>query len=49
MLGSAGGTNILDLMKGGLEIMDYNFSIHQGIDDKGKATTRTVAGSIYVS
>lgn len=49
MLGSAGGTNILDLMKGGLEIMDYNFSIYQGIDDKGKATTRTAAGSINLT
>ncbi len=49
MLGSSGGSNILDLLKGGLEILDCNFSFQQGIDHKGKATTRTVAGSINVT
>lgn len=46
MLGSAGGSNILDLMKGGLEILDCNFSFQQGIDNKGKATTDVHGGII---
>jgi len=49
MLGSSGGTNILDLIKGGIEILDYSFSIQQGIDNKGKATTKTCAGSINLT
>ena len=46
ILGSAEGSNILDLMKGGFEIMDCSFSFNQGIDNKGKASTDVRGGII---
>lgn len=45
--GSAG--DILSLVKGGYEILDCNFSFQQGVDQKGKATTRVVGGILNVT
>ena len=44
-----GAADILSLAKGGYEILDCNFSFEQGVDDRGKATTRVHGGTIYVS
>jgi hypothetical protein len=41
-----GAADIVSLVKGGLEILNYDFVFQQGIDPKGKATTRVYGGSI---
>jgi len=48
MLGG-GAADILSLIKGGYEIKECRFSFEQGIDNKGKATTRVYAGTIYIT
>ncbi|HCO66305.1 MAG TPA: type VI secretion system needle protein Hcp [Dysgonomonas sp.] len=40
--------DILSLVKGGLEILDCNFSFQQGIDQRGKATTKVYGGNIEI-
>jgi hypothetical protein len=49
MLGGADAVNIMSLIQGGYEISRFAFSFEQGIDRKGKATTRVYAGSMNVS
>ena len=49
LLDSESGANILSLIKGGYEISDFNFSFQQGIDDKGKATTKVHGGVINIT
>lgn len=44
-----GAADIVSLIKGGLEISNCNFSFQQGIDDRGKATTRVHGGTINIS
>lgn len=41
-----GAADIVSLVKGGLEILTYDFVFQQGIDQKGKATTKVYGGSI---
>ncbi len=48
MLGD-GAADILSLIKGGYEILDCHFSFEQGIDERGKATTRVHGGTIQVT
>ena len=43
-----GAADILSLIGGGYEILDCNFDFRQGVDRKGKATTRVYSGTIYV-
>lgn len=45
VLGGGAG-DILSLVKGGFEISDYKFAFQQGIDQKGKATTKVYGGSV---
>lgn len=40
--------DISSLINGGLEILDCDFSFHQGIDNRGKASTKTKGGVINV-
>jgi hypothetical protein len=44
-----GGADIMSLIKGGLEVSRFSFSFEQGIDDKGKATTRVFAGALSIT
>jgi len=44
-----GAADIISLIKGGLEISEFNFSFQQGIDTRGKATTRVFGGVITMS
>lgn len=44
-----GAADILSLIKGGYEILNCNFSFEQGVDDKGKATTKVYGGSISIT
>lgn len=44
-----GAADIVSLVKGGLEILDCNFSFRQGVDQKGKATTKVHGGVISVT
>lgn len=41
--------DIVSLTKGGLELADCNYGFSQGIDDRGKATTRVHGGTIRVT
>jgi len=49
MLGAQGAADIVSLIKGGIEISNCNFSFQQGIDDKGKATTRVFGGTLRLT
>ena len=44
-----GAADILSLVKGGLEILSYNFAFRQGFDQRGKATTKVYAGTINLT
>jgi hypothetical protein len=48
MLGGNSPADIKSLTEGGYEVLDCNFDFHQGIDRKGKATTRVYSGTIQV-
>ncbi|MDR3340653.1 MAG: type VI secretion system needle protein Hcp [Candidatus Symbiothrix sp.] len=44
-----GAADITSLIKGGHEISHCNFSFEQGIDYKGKITSRVYGGTLYVT
>jgi len=44
-----GAADIVSLISGGYEIFDCNYSIEQGIDDRGKATTRVHGGTFDIT
>ena len=44
-----GAADIVSLTQGGYEIMDCSFAFDQGIDERGKATTRVHGGIIQVT
>lgn len=48
LIGSGGAADIISLMKGGHEIYHCDFSFQQGVDVKGKATTRVYAGMLNI-
>ncbi len=41
--------DIVSLVKGGLEILSYNFAFKQGFDQRGKASTRVNGGVIGIT
>ena len=49
MIGDTSAADIINLVKGGPEVIDCNFSFHQDVDDKGKATTRTQSGTLNIT
>ncbi len=49
MIGDTGAADIISLIKGGPEVIDCNFSFHQDVDDKGKATTKVQSGTLNVT
>lgn len=49
ILGADSPADILSLLKGGLEVSDFSFSFQQGVDDRGKVTTRVYAGTISLT
>jgi len=49
LLIGGGAADIMSLIGGGYEILDCNFSFDQGIDERGKATTRVHGGTIQVT
>ena len=49
MLGGGGASSIMSLIKGGYEILDCNYSFNQGVDDKGRVSTRVYGGVISVA
>ena len=48
VIGGDSPADILSLINGGYEISDCRFSFEQGLDDKGKATTRVYFGIINI-
>jgi len=44
-----GAADIVSLVKGGLEISNCTFSFQQGIDNKGKATTKVFGGAMTIT
>lgn len=40
-------SDLMSLMKGGYELLESEFYFEQGIDDKGKVSTRTFGGTIF--
>jgi hypothetical protein len=49
MLGSPGAADILSLIKGGSEVSSFGYAFQQGIDSKGRATTRVYSGTLHVT
>lgn len=49
MLGSGGAADILSLIKGGYEVIDCEYSFNQGVNDKGKATTKVHGGTMKIT
>ncbi len=49
LLGSHNAADIISLIKSGYEILECHFGFNQGIDAKGKATTRVHSGTITVT
>jgi hypothetical protein len=49
VLGGGGPADIVSLIKGGYEILDCVYSLEQGIDERGKATTRVYGGSFDIT
>jgi hypothetical protein len=49
ILGNNSPADIKSLTKGGYEIAHYNFSFQQGVDAKGKATTKVYGGKIHIT
>ena len=49
MLGSLDSADIISLTKGGYEVSSFGFAFQQGIDPKGKATTRVYSGTLHVT
>jgi len=43
-----GAADIISLIKGGYEISKCNFSFQQGVDQKGRASTRVYGGTINI-
>jgi hypothetical protein len=41
--------DLMSLIKGGYEMANCQFSFQQGIDDKGKATTKVFGGAIHLT
>ncbi len=41
--------DIVSLIKGGYEILDCNMSFQQGVDERGKPTTRVHSGTINIT
>lgn len=48
LLGSDAG-DLLSLIQNGYEIANYSFSFEQGLDDKGKISTRVFGGAIHLT
>lgn len=48
MLGG-GAADIKSLIKEGYEVLDCNFSFNQGVDEKGKATTKVYGGILNIT
>ncbi|MDR2915096.1 MAG: type VI secretion system needle protein Hcp [Tannerella sp.] len=49
MLGGDGAADILSLIKGGYEVADCEYSFNQGVNEKGKATTKVHGGTMTVT
>ena len=47
VLGS-GAADIISLIKGGYEISKCNFAFQQGVDEKGRVSTRVYSGTINI-
>jgi len=48
ILGGDSAADIKSLIKGGYEISKCNFTFQQGIDDKGRVSTRVYGGTIHI-
>jgi hypothetical protein len=44
-----GSADFMSLIKGGYEILDCHFAFEQGVDERGKATTRVRGGTINIT
>jgi len=44
-----GAADIKSLIQGGYEILDCHFAFQQGIDQKGKATTKVQSGTMQIT
>lgn len=49
MLGASSAADIISLIKGGSEVSSFGYSFQQGINTKGKATTRVYSGTLHVT
>jgi len=44
-----GAADIMSLVNGGYEISDCSFAFEQGVDERGKATTRVYSGAFHIT
>jgi hypothetical protein len=44
-----GSADVMSLIKGGYEIKECRFAFEQGIDNKGRASTRVYGGTLYIT
>ena len=49
VLGGGGATDILSLIKGGYEVSDFHFSFNQGVDEKGRVSTKVHGGTMSIT
>lgn len=48
VLGAGGAADIVSLIKGGYEIIDCEYSFNQGVDAKGRVSTKVHGGSLSI-
>ena len=44
-----GAADIVSLIKGGFEISNCHFAFEQGVDDRGKASTKVFGGTLHLT
>jgi hypothetical protein len=48
-LGDFNGTDFMSLIQGGYEVSDFEYSFQQGMDDRGKSSTKVFGGSLSIA
>lgn len=49
ILGGGSPADLLGLIKNGFEVIDCEYSFNQGVNDKGKATTKVHGGTLTIT
>ena len=49
VLGADGASDLVSLLKSGYEVKDCEYSFQQGVDAKGRVSTRVLGGVLHIS